>query len=174
MPEFISEYKYEFEREDTMVICLNMSRNTRFHFDAKAVGSTHALAIRNLLDRHESISWTGNLVDANANPPTLYQQDSILLEHFYDSPEFYSQVSLRVYTQDYLRLRSLANFLRISMSLLFSLLLKKDKEEGEILQLAVDLDIVIIKNYSFSTTLIYLNTGEWVLLRVKSPSPRDG
>ncbi|MDX1959036.1 MAG: hypothetical protein SFU98_10715, partial [Leptospiraceae bacterium] len=69
---------------------------------------------------------------------------------------------------------SLANFLRISMSLLFSLLLKKDKEEGEILQLAVDLDIVIIKNYSFSTTLIYLNTGEWVLLRVKSPSPRDG
>ncbi|MDX1960184.1 MAG: hypothetical protein SFU98_16565, partial [Leptospiraceae bacterium] len=77
-----------------------------------------------------------------------------------------------VFSRDYLRLKTLANFLRISMSLLFAFMLSFDESNAMYFYRMVKRSLALAKNYSFSSKIRFFNGLDLVEFFVKTPLGR--
>ncbi|MDX1959980.1 MAG: DUF1564 family protein [Leptospiraceae bacterium] len=170
MPELLQDNSYKIQGEGTLVFTLNMGTNARRLFRRKLIRcKTHAQAMQELLDRYETASWSGMILKPNANMKTKYQvkaTESEVVE------ENYKIQTIRVFSRDYLRLKTLANFLRISMSLLFAFMLSFDETNAMQFHRMVKRSLALAKNFSFSTKIRFFNGLDLVELFVKTPLGR--
>jgi hypothetical protein len=125
MPEFIQENNYQVEATGTTPFTLNMGKETIRLFNLKLNRcKTHKVVFQELLDRYETSSWSKTITSPHAGLKTLYQVDALCSDV---ENEEYLTKTIRIMERDYLRFRTLANFLRISMSKLFAFLLAFDE-----------------------------------------------
>ncbi|MDX1959813.1 MAG: hypothetical protein SFU98_14675, partial [Leptospiraceae bacterium] len=109
MAELLQDNSYKIEGEGTLVFTLNMGTNARRLFRRKLIRcKTHAKAMQELFDRYETASWSGMILKPNANMKTKYQVKASESEV---EEENYKIQTIRVFSRDYLRLKTLANFL---------------------------------------------------------------
>ncbi|MDX1957203.1 MAG: DUF1564 family protein [Leptospiraceae bacterium] len=172
MPEFQKNNSYKVETEGTIPFCLNMGKETQVLLQRKLIRcKTYKKAFQELLDRYESACWSGLILDPNVNLKTKYQVDAL------DSPvieEKYERFTIRIESRDYARFRTLANFLRISMCLLFAFLLIFDRSSGLIFHHFARRSLALVRIFSFSTKIRFIQELFSLELLIKTPLERGG
>ena len=153
------------------VICLNIGKKAMRLLSRKIIRcKTPAKALNEILNRYESSSWSGLIQEPNNSIKTEFQKNAseVICENANEIEE-YEQHTMRVLAKDYTRLKTLAAFLRISMSLLFFYLITFDEYNSWGFYRSAKREIVITKSYSFSTSIKFLLREEEFVLQTNSP-----
>jgi len=171
MAELIKENSYAIPRTAKTVMCLNIGRKAIRLWNRKLVRvKTPSKALGEILDRYESASWSGLIQKPNDNLKTKYQTyaEFVTCENP-EEKEKYIQFTMKVLAKDYARFKTLAAFLRISMSLLFFYLLEFDEYNSWPFHQLAHREIVITKTYGFGIWVKFIRKPEEFVLEVNTP-----